>query len=384
MLLRSICLSLIVVCVALSPSAYADENEPKQVAAEADPGPLQREAPKPAVVEKDQPQQADEAEQDAEDMPLEELSDDELRKKMRELEELTGQMRERLNKKANEEREKKQNEQRNKVAAITLPEDPTREQCEAYVEALRSASSGANRYSSSDPIVHKLRALPAEHKDLIVMEMVNRTSLRYFCNYAMNDIEPEAFRQRVIDNLPDNPDLIYLVVMNGWARDAEAVIRKKIDELDPNTDRGWFQAAVELKDPEMYAKFHEIAINSSRAADMVYQLKTLPDYDLAHTIDVCWERMRDGRLAVNSTSLAPYAAELGNVDALGVLIDRLKNTRIYYTSSPSAYVNRYRTDVLSRIDFRGSNTEIVQWYEDNKDALAYDHLRQRFVVPESK
>jgi len=97
-------------------------------------------------------------------------------------------------------------------------------------------------------------------------------------------------------------------------------------------------------------------------------------------VDVCWRRARDGKLSINYSSFAPMAAEYGNIDALGTLIDTLRASSSYLSHS-STY-NIRRTNVLKFIDYRGSNNDIKQWYEANKDKLVFDGLRKRFVMPE--
>ena len=109
-------------------------------------------------------------------------------------------------------------------------------------------------------------------------------------------------------------------------------------------------------------------------------LEMLPDYDLAHTVDVCWKRSREGKLSVSTSTFAAKAASYGNVDALGSLVDQLRSSSSYLSHSSS--YNARRTNVLRYIDYRGSNTDIQKWYKANKDKLVFDHLRQRFMLPE--
>lgn len=152
---------------------------------------------------------------------------------------------------------------------------------------------------------------------------------------------------------------------------------------DGSISAAWFQAAVELDEPSLYPKLHEVATQSRYASQFVTMLEMLPDYDLGHTIDVCWRRSREGKLSAgSSTSLnfAAKAASYGNVNALGALIDQLRNSSSFMSHSSS--YNARRTNVLRHIDYRGSNTDIQKWYKANKDKLVFDHLRKRFTVPE--
>ena len=48
----------------------------------------------------------------------------------------------------------------------------------------------------------------------------------------------------------------------------------------------------------------------------------------------------------------------------------------------SSSYNSRRINVLKYIDYRGSNKEIVAWYDKNKDKLVFDHYRKRYVLPD--
>lgn len=318
---------------------------------------------------------------DSEAKPAEKQpTEKDLRNKMRELEQELQEARNKFQQKANEQREKVQKDALKALDDIKLPKNPTRKQCEAYVEDLRKACEGRRSFSSSDPATKKLKKLPVEHYDLLVTEMANRTSLRYYANYAMREIEPEKLRERFVKSIDENPNNIGIIVMQGWCEDVRPAIISHMQSADGSISPAWFQAAVELDEPSLYPKLHEVTTQSRYAGQFINMLEMLPDYDLAHTVDVCWKRSREGKLSVSYSSLAAKAASHGNVEALGSLVDQLRNSSSYLSHSSS--YNARRTNVLRYIDYRGSNTDIQKWYAANKDKLVFDHLRQRFMLPE--
>jgi len=307
-----------------------------------------------------------------------EPSAQEIRKKMQDLETELSKMRNEYQQQARAERERKQEEAQESVETITLPDEPTRAQCEAYVKELREVAENIRSFSSNSPIVDKLKAVPLEHLDLLVEEIGNRSKLRYFANYALRDYDRQMLRKRFVQSIEKSDSAIHIIVMNGWSGDIEEAIRKKMETADGSLDQAWFQAAVELQDPELYPKLHEVAINSRYAAQFIDMLETLPDYDLAHTVNACWRRAVDDKISVSESQLAPHAVKLGNVDAFEYLVRQLRYTPSY-TSTSSSYTRR-RMNVLRYIDYRGSNQEIVNWFEKNKKKLVFDHYRQRFVM----
>ena len=307
-----------------------------------------------------------------------EKSPEELRKEMQQLESQLANMRNQYQQQANKDREQKQKEARKNAEDIKLPENPTRKQCEAYIAELRESAKNIRSYSSNDPLVAKLKEIPLDHFDLLIDEIGNRTKLRYFANYAMRDTDRNEIRKRFVKSLERSDSAIGVIVMNGWVGDIEEAVRKKIASADGSLDQAWFQAAVELEDPSLYPKLHEITINSRYATQFVGMLESLPDYDIAHTIDTCWRRAEQNKLQISEHSLASTAVKYGNVKALGYLVRQLSYTPSY-TSTSSSYTRR-RLNVLQYIDYRGSNQDIVKWYDKNKKKLVFDHYRKRFVM----
>ncbi|MEM9109208.1 MAG: hypothetical protein AAGC72_04225 [Planctomycetota bacterium] len=325
-------------------------------------------------------EEAKPAAQDGKAAEQQKTDEAELRKKMRELERELQDARNQFQQKANEQRAKAKQDAIKALDDITLAKNPTREQCEAYIAELRKACEGRRSFSSSDPATKKLKQLPPEHYDLLITEMANRTSLRYYANYAMRDTDPEQLRERFVNSLKDNPNNIGIIVMHGWCEDVRPEIISHLQNADGSITPAWFQAAVELDEPSLYPKLHEITTQSRYAGQFITMLEMLPEYDLAHTIDVCWRRAREGKLSVSFTTFAAKAAEFGNVEALGSLIDQLRSSSSYL--SHSSTFNARRTNVLRYIDYRGSNKDIQEWYRANKDRLVFDNLRKRFYIPD--
>lgn len=370
----------------VQPKAKLAEEPGKPTADKAEEKPTEKTA---ETGEEKTPEKAtDKAGGEAEPLTAKEAEDEEkkseqqaLREKLNQLERELRETRSEFKRKAEEGENNKEKDHLQAIDAITLPENPTREQCVQYMDQLREATKNRRSFSSRDPVVDKLKALPKEHYDLIMTEVTNNSAmLRIYANYALRDIDPEIVRDRFVASVSDNPASIGIIVSNGWVNDIRESVIATMRTADGSLSREWFQAAVELDEPELYPKLHEVAINSRYAGEFIEMLKMLPDYDLDQTVNVCWERAKSGKLSVSKSTIAPFAVERGNVEALGELIARLGSYTSYYYSSSSR--NSRRAIVLRHIDFRGSNTELEAWYKQNKDELVFDPLRKRFTIPE--
>lgn len=308
------------------------------------------------------------------------VNEKELRQRMRALEQELQEARNKFQKKANRQRKKAEQAAAKSLDDITLAKNPTREQCVAYLDALRKACEGRRSFSSNDPATKKLKQIPEEHFDLLLAEISSRTPLHFYANYAVREIDPETVRKRFVASIDENPNNIGVIVMYGWTEDIRPAIIRHLNSANGTVSPAWFQAAVEIDEPSLYPKLHDITIQSRHANQFISMLEMLPHYDFVHTINTCWKRAREGKLSVNRSAFSAKAASYGNVDALGALINQLRLSGGFVSHSSSH--NARRANVLKFIDYRGSNQEIQQWYKANKNKLVFDHLTKRFVLPE--
>lgn len=320
------------------------------------------------------------ADAEVQEKPAEKSSTD-IRREMQQLEAQLRAKRQEFQQKTNEEKQNTEEPEASSVQDIVLPDDPTREQVEAYMAKLREHAEKVRSFSSNDPIVDKIKAVPDEHFDLVVDEIVKRTRMRYFVNYALREVDKELLRHRFIESMQRSDAAIEIIVMNGWTQDIKSQVIERLETADGSLSLAWFQAAVEIGDPSLYPKLHEVTINSRMAGQFINTLNALPDYDLANTVNTCWKRASSGKLSISQSSLALQAAEFGNVDALGYLISQLRYTPSY-TSSSISFFNR-RLNALRFIQFRGTNEEIIEWYESNKERLVFDHFTKQFTLLEA-
>lgn len=287
------------------------------------------------------------------------------------------------------------------VKTTVLPDNPTREQCVAYLTQLRDAVTKRKRYSTEHLVVEKLRAIPGKHIDLLVDEYSEGTRLGRYVRYAfLREYSQEnlgAIRKRFTQTLDKYPKNIDVILAHGWCKDVEATIREIIasGKLPENQSTAvqWIQAAVELQDPKIYPQLHKVTVASDYWQDYLGYLRALPDFDLAYTFNACFAKEdtktlsatpytgiveRIGRLDVQTVLMAAEAGNIKALDALIATIPESESSPLVFTINPA----RYRFRALSFIEFRGSNQEIKAWYKENRDKLVFDNLYKRFIIPE--
>ena len=280
------------------------------------------------------------------------------------------------------------------VNELTLEDKPTLEQCRDYIKHLDSLAKQLKEQGGSGALMAlhgKLDGIPAEYVDVLVEARVLHYELDVTARIALEklDLDPGIVRQRIVEHPDRSPANIGVIVKNGWCEDAKEAIVKRVLSADKTLDRTWFNAAVELKDPRLYAKLHEATVASDYAYERLEMLKAIPDYDLLYTIRSVLKRVENQgvRLKVHHDSglgkeryLHFLAAENGDIQSLAELISDLPK-QVELSSGYSTPGNP-RLPVIKLIDFKGSNLEIRAWFEANRDKLVFDSLSRRFILPE--
>ena len=268
------------------------------------------------------------------------------------------------------------------LESIVLPENPTRADCETYVKLIEEATQGQNSFSSGDPQVKMLAAIPAEHVDLLVAQTGGRSSLRFHAQYAMRNIDMSSLRSQINGLVLSQPAMIGVVVSYGWSEDAAAAITAKIESRPPNLGMAWFQAAAELRDPALYDALHDCAIQTRYFAQIIQILEGIPDYDMQRTIGEMWQLSGEGNTVINRAQIATIAVRFGYVEALGELINQLASQSQYYRNNGENTYNTQRAAISRYITVSGTHEEIAQWFAENKDQLVFDHITQRYLTPD--
>ena len=87
---------------------------------------------------------------------------------------------------------------------------------------------------------------------------------------------------------------------------------------------------------------------------------------------------------------ATAAAEFGDSTALDYLVKKLKVSVVHRMGvnedgrSYTLYTNKHRHAVLRVVAFRGSNKEIIDWYNANRDRVEFDPFMRKFILPEAE
>ena len=104
------------------------------------------------------------------------------------------------------------------------------------------------------------------------------------------------------------------------------------------------------------------------------------------------ERWKKGEKALGRDALgaAVAAAEYGDTSALEFLMNKLEVSFVRWVSvnedgnSYTLYTNDHRNAVLRVVAVRGSNKEIIDWYNANKGKIVFDPAKRKFLLTEAE
>lgn len=290
------------------------------------------------------------------------------------------------------------------AAAIILPDNPNREQTQAYIaevvqltKRLRDRGLDYTRLQEFMSSIRKFDAVPDQHIDLLITNL-NQWIVKADIADSIGRRDPKVIKPIILAGLDEHPNNIIAIRYFGWYEDAREPIMRKFKELESlyavPMDNAWLHAFTHLAQPKHYPKIKQLFVSSSRRSQQVLMLETMPGYDILGTIRDCVaateKDIADGENTRDYLSqhhrelerLLVIAARSGDVDSLGKLIDRLNDPQ--HTAPFRCYllgdIDQLRDNVTQFITFKGSNKEIAEWFKANRTKLVFDSFKKRFVI----
>ncbi len=263
---------------------------------------------------------------------------------------------------------------REALAAITLPDQPTVEQVREYVESIIEVSRGQRRSSRSDPQIGMLTRVGPEHLNILLEFQRRDPSRSYYLQQTINRLAGPEHKQMILDALQEDSWLIEAVITNGWIEEARPTLLEGLSTLPGHLPTEWIKAVAAFKNPETYEDLKRYFIYSGSNSTIYDMLKDLPGIDLTDAVEKAWRRAKYSH-RFSSQAMLPIALEFGHPDALEMMVAELDGSSDMRLWDP-------RDLLLKFTAASGSNEEIRQWYEANKDRIAFDPGQHRFVIEE--
>lgn len=266
------------------------------------------------------------------------------------------------------------------LSEIRFPQDPTEENLRQYIREVLLASQGQNTFSTTDTQVFMLARVGPGNLNLLIDALGDGSYISgmgsYHLEYAINSLVEDRHQAQVLEALPTKQRLVSTVIKMRWEQAARDILISELrEDKGVSLSQEWIRAAASLKDPATYDLLTESLANSRSPASVYNTIVLLPGIKLEKAVEKAWQNTKASPAgsAYTLVSMAKIAAAYGHQDAVESLINQLKNP----PASPSSSANP-RTALLSVLDTRGTNQEIISWYEANKDNLVFDPESKKF------
>lgn len=262
------------------------------------------------------------------------------------------------------------------LAKIQLPENPTKAQVKKYIRDIIGASRGQNTWSDRDPQIGMLTKVGPENLP-VLLEFLNSSGSmnNYHLVRAIVHLSNEQSASLILDALPIHHELIKVVVRHGWEDQARKILLDEVKNTDEYLPSEWLVALANLNDPDTYPFLREYFVSGPNKRTTYKAIKHLPIDDMTEAVARAWKMSQYGG-PYDRNAMAVVAIEYGHEDALAVLIDILLSAR-----GPSSFASREtRPAILKHVEFRGSNEELVRWFEQNRKHIHFDKEAKKFVV----
>ncbi len=264
------------------------------------------------------------------------------------------------------------------LAQITLPDSPTKEQAREYVAKIMATSKGQNSFGSDDPQVAMLQRVGPDNLDVLIDAYGRRGPGSFYLENAIAHLARPEHKAMVLKMLPAIPELAEVVVTYGWQEDAKDTLINGLETTRNYLPREWIQAAASLKSPEAVKALKQYMVQGQSRQEAYEALRMMPDAgELAPTVAAAWEAARFDN-SWQRAEMAQIAVGYGHVDALGCLIDQISaEDESYYDKG------RLRSLVLRYSPARGSDQAMAEWFNENRDSIAWDAEAKVYRVKEA-
>ncbi len=256
--------------------------------------------------------------------------------------------------------------------AISLPENPSKDQIKEYIRKIGIASAKQNSYSDSDPQVFMLSKIGNSNLELLLNANLNRQG-DFYVIPAVIQLTEKKDKELILKYLPFKKDLVKVVTQKGWEEDAKVILYNELRQIPHYLPTEWIRAIANLQETCVYEDLKQYLILGSNKSWTYETIKMLPSIELEDAVFEAWQNAKREKWSRNS--FAPIALAHGQIDAFPIIIESLD-------SSPNNHdaVRHPRKHILQYTYAKGSNDDLRNWYNENKNNLKFDKEKRKYIA----
>lgn len=260
------------------------------------------------------------------------------------------------------------------IESAALPEFPTAQQLEAYLDTILFNSPDAWREDERQKIQSKLSAIGTNGLTALLGRLpLSERKENYFvlpviCQLATRDHLPD-----LLTALERDSRLTEIIVQKHWEPEALPVLLRMLSDHRRALPADALRIVAEAKNPATYRdlRWHFVRLDSNfyRA---IPALESCPGFDVSGTITEAWNRLNPER--VGDPDIAVAAAKLGLPDALPTAVLQLEKV------GNREWLKRTLPQLAEMTGYSGPATNVVAWLGTNLDKLRFDPNLRRYVL----
>ncbi len=274
-----------------------------------------------------------------------------------------------------------------KFKGITLPEKPTKEQVREYVRKIMDASRGQRMFSTNDPQIELLMAIPGEHRDVLfeAIGRENRGLADYHVLEALKQLASEDDIPLIRKLLPYKRGIVAIVIARGWEKKVEDVLVRELDDTSSFLPCEWITAVANLRNPSTYARLLRFLVDGPNPHMTIEAIESIPDFprkDFEKAVKDLWKKRNSDSadsppcMEFGKVAVAKAAAKIGCIDALEYCILKLNEKK----ASAFDGTQDLRPFVLRLVPVQFSNRELQNWFEENGDKLFFNRETGKYEI----
>ena len=262
---------------------------------------------------------------------------------------------------------------------LELPKNPTKTQVRIYVGTiLRVADQERELFSGSDPEIEAIKRVGPDHVDVLIEPFEMRLFFNggMYLTEALKSLVTEDHKKLILDKLSEAPQLVEIVVLRGWTKDAAPTLFEKLAERDSYLNTDWVKAAASVATPSQYDDLKYQLRHGGNPYHVWTAIKDLPRMGSLESIVVAAWRATPKEETYEWESYAMAAAHYGHMEGLEFIVSEMGQYE------PAWLAFKRLTGQGADLEFLWPEDEkrLRAWFNANKDRMTFDRKTGRYVL----
>jgi hypothetical protein len=262
------------------------------------------------------------------------------------------------------------------LAKIQLPPNASKAEMLEFAKAIVAQSRAQKTLGYEDPQTAMLMSLGPENLDVLIEAApVPRTPKDLHIWKAMRELvrnsPGQAQRDMILSRLWEKPDLAELITLPEWRLAARSILLRGLDEGRTDLPADWLELILAFHDPKTYPAITAYFVRNPTEPGLYETVRQLPGINMKAIMPRAWVTAQRGTVRQQSFAIHP-ACEWGVPDALAT-------AAVWLAPASSDYQKRVGRSVFKRFTpVSGTDSELVAWYDANKNTLIFDEDSKTF------